>query len=134
MNCLNKVMLIGFVGSDPELKQTGENKTFCKFTLATSEVYQKKQYTQWHNVTVWGKMANACGTYIKKGDPIFLEGKIQTTIRGEGAERKYYTGVVAYNISFLKPKNKGEGAVDMAKEMLGAEEAPPPLEEDGYQF
>jgi single-strand DNA-binding protein len=130
-------MLIGHLGKDPEVKQTDGGKVFCKFSMATTETVNKKKYTEWHNITVWGKMAEVCGQYLKKGDPIFVEGKINTTIRTDGDKKQYYTGVTAFSINFLGNKNSGSAPasesndmVDSAKGLLGAEE----VEDDGIPF
>lgn len=129
MNGLNKVMLIGHLGKDPELKESN-GKVFCKFSLATTETYNGKAHTEWHNVTVFGKVASACGKILKKGAPVFVEGKIGTKVINDGAAKKYYTGITAFNVSFLGAKGEvyEDSSVDSAKEILGASE------EDDFNF
>ncbi len=135
MNGLNKVLLIGHLGKDPEVKQTEKGKVLCKFSLATTETVNKKKYTEWHNITVWGKMAEVCGQYLSKGDAVYIEGKMNTTIRTDGDTKTYFTGVTALVINFLTKKGGGDtshatDAVDSAKELLGAEV----VEDDGIPF
>jgi len=139
MNGLNKVMLIGHLGKDPELKMTDKGKAFCKFSMATTETVNKKKYTEWHNITVWGKMAEVCGQYLAKGDAVYIEGKMNTTIQKSGDDKRYFTGVTALVVNFLSKKGGGDNShntessdpVDSAKELLGAEEVE---EDDGIPF
>lgn len=82
MSSLNKVMLLGRLGKDPELKHTEGGKTICKFSIATDETWkgtdgEKQSKTTWHNIVVWGKLAEICGQYLSKGKLVFIEGKIQ---------------------------------------------------------
>jgi len=129
MNGVNKVILMGHLGKDPELTQTDDGKVCCRFSLATTEVYNKKKFTEWHNITVWGKMGNICSQYLKKGDPLYLEGRIKTSVRTdkETNEKKYYFSVQANSLNFINTR-KGESSsdsddmVDAAKKELGAQE------------
>lgn len=77
MSSVNKAILLGRVGQDPESKKVGEH-TLSTFSLATSEKYKDKETTEWHNVKVWGKLADVANQYIKKGDLLYVEGKIET--------------------------------------------------------
>lgn len=115
MNGLNKVQLIGYLGKDPESTQTKNGQVFCKFSLATSERGKEgKIFTEWHNITVWGKIATICQEYLKKGDPIYVEGKISTSIREDNGKKTYYTGVTGFIVNFLGQKGgqKKETAPD----------------------
>ena len=95
---LNKVMLIGHLGKDPELSYTPSGTAVCKFSLATNDSYKGDdgnwvERTEWHNITAWRKLAEVCSQYLKKGSRIYLEGKIQTdTYEKDGKKnlKKYY--------------------------------------------
>ncbi len=104
---LNKVFLIGNVGKDAEVVQVGSSSV-AKFSLATKETWRdrdgnKKEATEWHNVEVWGKQADAIGKWIEKGRLVSIEGKIMTQSWGE--PKKYKTVIRASEITFL---TKGE--------------------------
>lgn len=108
---LNKVLLIGNVGKDAELSQVGDT-TVAKFSLATKESWRdkagnKKEATEWHNIEVWGKQAEAIGKWIEKGRTLSIEGKIVTQSWGE--PKKYKTIIRAENIIFIgqKPEEGG---------------------------
>ncbi|HOT00339.1 MAG TPA: single-stranded DNA-binding protein [Acidobacteriota bacterium] len=83
MKGLNKVMLIGRLGRDPELRYTQNGQTVAKFSVATDEVWVDKSGTkqsrvEWHNIVAWGKLAEICNQYLKKGRLVYVEGRIQT--------------------------------------------------------
>lgn len=108
---LNKVFLIGNVGSDIEVRYSQSGNAFCSITLATSSSYidkqgNKKEDTEWHSITCFGKTAENCGKYLKKGNRIYVEGKIKTE-KAEDREgkAKYYTKIYANEIKFLSSKN-----------------------------
>ncbi len=106
---LNKVMLIGNVTRDPQLKYTPKNTAVCSFGLATNRVWvdfetkEKQEQVEFHNITAWTKLAEICGSLLHKGDKVYLEGRIQTrSWKGDdGVERKT-TEVVAENLILLK--------------------------------
>ena len=92
---LNNVELIGRVGKKPEMRYTPNNKAVCKFSIATNEL--GKENTTWHNVTAWDKIAELCVQYVKKGDLIYIQGRIEYTEK----DGKYYTAIVAQKVNFL---------------------------------
>lgn len=103
---LNKVMLIGYLGNDPELRFTGNGKPVANFRMATNNSYigsdgQKVDQTEWHNIVCWGKLGETVNQYLQKGRQVYVEGRIQTDIVGEGEDRKYYTKVIASRVLFL---------------------------------
>jgi single-strand DNA-binding protein len=114
---LNKVMLIGNLGKDPEVRYTQNSQPVASFSLATSESWtdkagQKQEKTEWHKIVVWGKQAELCGQYLSKGRQVFVEGKLQTRewTNKEGA-KQYTTEVVALQVTFLQGgERKGPGA------------------------
>ena len=98
---VNKVILLGNVGKDPEVKEVGSNSV-AKFSLATNETYtnkngEKVKNTEWHNIVFWGKVAEIIGKYVKKGDMLYVEGKIETRKH----EDKYYTNIKGDKFSFV---------------------------------
>lgn len=111
---LNKVMLIGHLGKDPELSYTPSGTAVCKFTLATNESYKGDdgnlvERTEWHNITAWRKMAEICSQYLKKGSKIYLEGKIQTDSYEKDGKKNYFTKIVMNEMVMLDAKSGGTG-------------------------
>lgn len=104
---INKVLLIGRLGSDPELRYTSNGGAVANFSLATNESWtdkagQKQEKTEWHRIVVWGKLGELCGQYLAKGRQAYVEGRLQTRewVDKEG-HKKYTTEIVAQNIQFL---------------------------------
>ena len=82
-NSVNKVILVGRLGKDPEMKHTSGGTPVTHFSLATDEIWkdaqgEKQQRTEWHNIVAWGKLAEICGDYLKKGRLVYIEGRLQT--------------------------------------------------------
>jgi single-strand DNA-binding protein len=104
---LNKVLLIGHLGKDPELRTTGSGTSVANLSLATSEAYtdksgQKQDKTEWHRVVAFGKLAENMGQYLRKGRQVFVEGKLQTRQWDDrDGNKRYTTEVVALNVVFL---------------------------------
>ena len=114
---VNKVILLGRLGGDPELKYTPSGAPVCNFSLATSETWndksgQKQEKTEWHRIVVWGKLAELCNQYLKKGRQAYLEGRIQTRSWDDKAtgSKRYATEVMATTIQFIG--DKGERGAD----------------------
>ena len=107
MASVNKVILIGNLGRDPEVRYTQGGTAVANFTMATTDAWQdaageKKERTEWHRIVVWGKQAEVVGEYLRKGRPVYVEGSLQTrewTDR-EG-QKRYTTEVRAQRIQFL---------------------------------
>lgn len=102
---VNKVTIIGRLGKDPEFRTAGESPV-CNFSVATDEGYkdktgQKVDRTEWHRVVVWGKLAEICNQYLKKGRQVYLEGKLQTRSYEKDGVTRYTTEIVANTIEFL---------------------------------
>jgi len=104
---VNKVILIGRLGTDPEVRYTSNGGARANFNMATNESWtdkngQKQERTEWHRIVVWGKLGELCGQYLSKGRQAFVEGRLQTRewTDKEGAKR-YTTEIVAQNIQFL---------------------------------
>ena len=106
MNGLNRVMLLGNLGADPELKVTQGGQSVLKLRIATSESWlddkgQKQERTEWHSVDVWGKRAEGLGKILTKGERIFVEGKLQTRSYDKNGEKRYATNVVGHNVLLM---------------------------------
>ncbi len=114
MSGVNKVIIVGRLGKDPEVKQIGQDQTVCKMVLATSESWMdksgtKQEKTEWHNVTVWGKLADICGKYLSKGKLAYVEGRLQTrSWEDQQGQKRYATDIVANTVQFLSPVNGSE--------------------------
>jgi single-strand DNA-binding protein len=115
MSSLNKAMLIGHLGRDPEVRYMPNGDAVANVAVATSEQWkdkatgEKKEATEWHRVVVYGKLAEVIGQYLKKGSQVFFEGKIKTRkwTDKDGIE-KYTTEIVADTMQMLGPKQSGE--------------------------
>ncbi len=111
---VNKVILVGNVGNDPEIKYIKEDVPVARFSLATNETYktrdgERRTDTEWHNITVWRGLAKIIEQYVKKGTQIYVEGKLRYSQYEKDGETKYYTDIVAREIRLLgkAPENKG---------------------------
>jgi single-strand DNA-binding protein len=107
MGSVNKVMLIGNLGADPELKYTPSNRAVCNLRLATNEVFKdkdgnKQERVEWHRITVWGDQAENCSKYLAKGRSVYLEGRLQTrSWDDKDGQKRYSTDIVADRVVFL---------------------------------
>ncbi len=117
MASVNKVILIGNLGKDPEVRYTPTGQAVCNFTLATNDSWtdkqgQKQERTEWHRVVAWGKQAELCGEYLSKGRPVYVEGRLQTREWMDKENRKNYTTeIVMDRMQFLgSAEGKGGGA------------------------
>jgi single-strand DNA-binding protein len=112
---VNKVILIGNLGADPEVRFTPGGQAVANFRIATSESWndkngQKQERTEWHRIVVWGKLAELCGEYLKKGRQCYVEGRLQTREWTDKENKKNYTTeVVATSVTFLGGRDAGEG-------------------------
>jgi single-strand DNA-binding protein len=136
---LNKVMLIGNLGKDPELRFTPQGRAVARFSLATSESWtdqqgQKQDRTEWHNVVVWGKQAETCGQYLSKGRQVYIEGSVRSRqYDDKEGQKRYITEVIAQRVQFLGG-GRGEGGggrgAGPGGGSGGGDDAPPPTAED----
>jgi single-strand DNA-binding protein len=100
---LNRVLLLGNLGADPELRVTQGGQAVLKLRLATTETYMDKnntrqERTEWHQVTMWGKRAEALSRFLKKGERIFVEGSLRTSSYEKNGEKRYSTEIQASNV------------------------------------
>lgn len=104
---LNKVMLIGNLTRDPELKKTTSGQSVCTFSIATNRVYTdasgvKKDQPEYHNIVAWGKLGEICGQYLTKGKKVYIDGRIQTRDwEGQDGQKRYRTEIVTENMIML---------------------------------
>ena len=142
MSSVNKVILIGRVGQDAEVKYTTSGNPVCRFSLATNETWKDKagnaqQRTEWHNIVAWNKLAEIAGEYLTKGKLVYLEGSIRSGKYEdrEGNERKSYD-IVARYMRMLSPSANGNGTKPKAEDANPAREAAAgdnPFEHEGDQ-
>jgi single-strand DNA-binding protein len=109
---VNKAMLVGRLGRDPETRYISSGQAVCNFNLATDETYKDKngerqKRTEWHRIVVWGKMAEIAQQYLKKGSQIYLEGRIQTREWEKDGQKRYSTEIVATSFKFLGGRGEG---------------------------
>jgi len=133
---INKVILIGNLGADPELRYTPGGAAVANFSLATGETWtdangEKQERTEWHNIVAWKKLAEICGEYLKKGSQVYIEGRLQTrSWEGQDGVTRYTTEVVAREMQMLGSRP------DTAMAEAPEEAAPPQTaeEEDELPF
>ncbi len=113
MRGVNKAILIGHLGRDPEVRYLDGNNVVANFTLATTESYVNREgnrvdNTEWHNIVVWRKLAEIAEKYLKKGSLVYLEGKITTrSWEDKEGNKRYTTEIVASNFQMLDKKSDG---------------------------
>ena len=123
---LNKVILIGNLGADPEIKEMADGTKMAKFSIATTETYKNKQgervsNTDWHNIVLWRGIAQVAEQYLKKGDSVLIEGKIKNrSWEDENGVKKYATDIQGDNMTMLGSKreqsNQGYHAPEQTQE------------------
>lgn len=126
---VNKVILLGNLGQDPELRYTGSGQAVCNMRIATSERWTGKdgqpgERTEWHTIVVWGKRGETCGKYLHKGSQIYVDGRLQTrSWEDRDGNKRRTTEVVANRVVFLA-RSGGDGGGG------GMDEPPPPTDAD----
>ncbi len=116
---VNKVILIGNLGKDPELRYTPSGTAVASFSLATNERYKDKEgnwqdRTEWHKIVAWQRLAEIAGEYLKKGRTCYIEGRLQTRSWDdkESGQKKYSTEIVASDLVLLGGQGQGQGGRD----------------------
>ncbi len=132
---VNRVILVGNLGADPELRYTAAGTAVAKFRIATSETFtdrngQKQERTEWHRITAWGKLAEICGQYLAKGKLVYIEGRIRSDTWEQEGVKRYSYEIVADGMRMLG--GGGRGAEREAEPEWRAPESPPP--EDDIPF
>lgn len=144
---VNKVILVGNLGKDPELRYTPSGTAVCTFSLATSDRFKNKQgeqqdRTEWHNIVTWSGLAEICGKYLAKGKQVYIEGRIQSrSYDDRDGNKRYITEIVASEMQMLSRAGE-QGAVGSGgsrpssqhNEPSGGPEEPPFNPDDDIPF
>ncbi len=127
---VNKAILIGNLGKDPEVRQLESGVKVATFSLATSETYKTKdgnkvEQTEWHNIVLWRGLAEVAEKYLKKGNPLYVEGRIRTrSWEDKEGNRRYTTEIIGDNMTMLSSRRDNESS----------QQTPPPPAEDSSGF
>ncbi len=137
MASVNKVILVGNLGKDPELRYTQSGVPFCSFSVATTDSWtdqsgQRQEKTEWHRITVWKKQAENCAKYLRKGSSAYVEGRLQTRSWDDpSGQKRYSTDIVADSVKFLGGAGSGAGRTDSTSYDSPSSQSsfnPPPVE------
>jgi len=142
MASLNKVMLIGNLGKDPEVRYTASGQAVASFNLATSEKFKNKsgeweERTEWHRITLWGKLAEIAGEYLSKGKTVYIEGRLQTRKwQDNSGNERYTTEIVGDKMQMLSPKGERRGGDSGGSSAGGGSSNydEPPFQDDDIPF
>ena len=114
---INKVILIGNLGGDPEVRYTPSGVAVAQFNIATSEEWkdkdsgEKRERTEWHRIVAWRRLGEICGEYLSKGQQVYVEGRIQTnTWEDKEGNKRYTTEIIANTVQFLGRRESSESA------------------------
>ena len=114
---VNKVILVGRLGKDPEMKSTPSGMSIAQFSIATDEKFtdrsgEKQERTEWHNIVAFNKLAEICGQYLRKGKLVYIEGSIRTNSweDKDSGQKKYRTEIIANQMQMLDRKGDDEGS------------------------
>ncbi|MER3447014.1 MAG: single-stranded DNA-binding protein [Candidatus Dadabacteria bacterium] len=125
MRGVNKVILIGNLGRDPEIRYTTSGQAVANFTLATTEIRtnkdgKKDEFTEWHRIVAWGRLAEICGEYLSKGKTVYIEGTLRTrSWEDKEGKKRWTTEVVAQNMQMLGgPSAEKSASVSETEEKL----------------
>lgn len=116
MASLNKIMIIGNLGKDPEVSYTPSGMAVARFNVATTDYWndkatgEKKEKTEWHRIVAFAKLGETCGRYLTKGKSVYVEGRLQTTSYEKDGITRYTTDIIASTIQFIGPRGEGGGA------------------------
>ncbi len=125
---VNKVILVGNVGKDPDVKHLENDLSLARFPLATSEKFKNRngertERTEWHNIVVWRGLARVVEDYVRKGSQLYIEGRIQTRkYQDKDGNDRYMTEIVCDNMQMLDKKGSGEGSQAAAPQSNAAQE------------
>lgn len=127
MASVNKAIIVGNLGRDPEVRYTPSGTAVTKFSVATTDRRKDKdgnfqEYTEWHRVTTFGRTAEVCGEYLAKGRSVYVEGEIRTSSwEDKEGNKRYTTEIIGRTVQFLSPRGEGGGR---------GSGGPPPAEDD----
>ncbi len=134
MSSLNKVMIIGRLGADPDVRYTQSNTAVANMSVATSERFKDRngelqERTEWHRVVVWNRLAEICQQYLKKGSLVYFEGKIETREwEDKEGQKRYTTEIKAFNMQMLD--SRGDGAASSSGDSGSSQPAKSTVEID----
>jgi single-strand DNA-binding protein len=137
MASVNKAIILGNLGRDPELRHTPGGKAVATLRIATNEVWtdqsgERQERTEWHTVVVWGRQAENCNQYLKKGRTVYIEGRLTTRKwQDKDGKDRYSTEIVADRVQFIGGGSGGGGAREFEDQSL---EPPPPGGNDDIPF
>ncbi|ABK98081.1 single-stranded DNA-binding protein [Pelobacter propionicus] len=143
MASLNKVMLIGNLGRDPEVRYTASGQAVASFNLATTEKFKNRngeweERTEWHRVTLWARLAEIAGEYLSKGKTVYIEGRLQTREYEKDGIKRYTTEIVGEKMQMLSPKGERRSSGDSYSPApagtSGGGYEPPPFQDDDIPF
>ncbi len=136
MSGVNKVILVGRLGKDPEVRSLENGATVANFTIATSETYKdkttgdRKEITEWHNIVLWRGLADIAAKYLHKGDMVYIEGKLRTRSWEKEGVTRYTTEVVGDNMTMLSTQRSGGGGGNYQQEYRpSTPQAAPPADD-----
>ncbi|HUP47004.1 MAG TPA: single-stranded DNA-binding protein [Thermoanaerobaculia bacterium] len=134
---INKVILVGRLGKDPEIRSTPSGTSLAKFSIATDEKFtdkngEKQERTEWHNIVAWGKLGEICGQYLRKGKLVYIEGAIRTDSWDdkESGQKRYRTEIVASTMKMLDRRGDEEGGAYAGARKSGSTAATAQMDED----
>jgi single-strand DNA-binding protein len=136
MASVNKAIILGNLGADPELRYTPSGQAVTSLRVATTDRFKDKSgeqqsRTEWHNIVCWGRLAEIARDYLKKGSPVFIEGRIQyRSYDDKEGIKRYRTDIVAIGMQLLGSRTAAEGAAEPAE----TPEPQMPVEEDDLPF
>ena len=135
MASVNKVILVGNLGRDPEVRYMPNGEAVCNFSIATTENWKdksgvKQEKTEWHNIVMYRKLAEIAGEYLKKGRPVYVEGRLQTRKWEKDGVTRYTTEIIADNMQMLGSREGGsnasyDGGMDQGGAPEDMNQAPP---------
>jgi single-strand DNA-binding protein len=130
---VNKAILVGHLGADPDMRYTPSGQGVCELRIATSESWndkngQRQERTEWHRIVVWGKRAEICSKYLSKGRQVYVEGRIQTrNYDDKEGHKRYITEIIASDVQFL-----GGGKSEGDRSRSQSQDAPPPPSDSDF--
>ena len=131
MASVNKVILIGNLGKDPEIRTTPQGTSLARFSVATTTTWKdasgaKQERTEWHDVVAWERLAQICGEYLHKGKMVYVEGSLQTrSWEDQNGQKRYKTEVKANNVVMLSPPPRSDSSQPRAGAPRESEAAEP---------
>jgi len=141
MASVNRVFLLGNLGADPEVRFTSGGRAVANFRIATTDVWtdknsgQRNERTEWHRIVVWGKQAENCGEFLKKGRSVHIEGRLQTRDWTDNdGNKRYTTEIVADRVTFVGGRGEGGGGGGYRPSSGPGDSEPPPLSDDDIPF